>query len=84
MIEELRRLDFTTVGISSNFQTRYVGWRYCQTPILIIFEWHMLLVLLFICFGRKEEMKFYRWRFIIYITCCSFLDLSIRSVITVN
>ena len=58
MIEELRRLDFTTVGISSNFQTRYVDWRYFKNPILIIFEWHMLLVLPLLSFGVVAEVKF--------------------------
>ena len=57
-IAELIRIYCPAVGIASDCQTRYVARRSCQNPFLLLFDWHLLLVLSLICFSRGEEINF--------------------------
>ena len=55
---ELGRLDIPYIGIYFDFYTGCVGRRSWQTPVLILFDWQMLLVLLLLDVGKGEEITF--------------------------
>ena len=58
VLAELVMLDLTAIGTSSDLKNGYVDRQSCQTPILIIFDWQLSLVLLLISVSRGEDIKF--------------------------
>ena len=42
-LAELSSLGFNAIDISSYCNTKYVGWGYCLIPLLILFNWKLLL-----------------------------------------
>ena len=57
-IDKLDRLDLPAVGIPSDRQTRYVDRQSCQTPILLLFDGQLLMVLSLLSIDGGEDMKF--------------------------
>ena len=57
-LAELSRRDILTVDIYYGCHTRFVGRRSWKNPILLLFDWQLLLVMSFLGFGGGEEIKF--------------------------
>ena len=76
-LAEIGRLDLPTVWFSFGRQTGCVGRRSCITPVLILFNWHMSLVLSLIGFGGGDEIisQFQQCQFI-SLHLNLFIDLS--------
>ena len=55
-LAELSRIYYPSVGNYFYRQTGCVGRRSCITPVLILFNWHMSLVLSLIGFGGGDEI----------------------------
>ena len=45
VLSELSRLDYLSVEIYPDRQNGCVCWRSCQTPVLLLFDWQLFLVL---------------------------------------
>ena len=57
-LAELGRLGIQSVGVSSNLQTGDICQPSCQTPVLLLFDRHIFLVLLLLNVVGGEEKKF--------------------------
>ena len=57
-LAEVSIIDCYSVGNFTDCQTRCAGRRSCKTPVLPLFVWQMLLVLLLLGVGGGEEIKF--------------------------
>ena len=57
-LAELGRLDIQSVGVPSDRQTGGVGRMSCQTPVLLLFDGQLSLVLSLLRVGGGEEIKF--------------------------
>ena len=57
-LAELSRLDPSAVSIPSDCQTGGVGRPSCQTPVLLLFNSELSLVLSFLGVGEGEEIRF--------------------------
>ena len=57
-LAELGRLDLPVVGFSFGHYIRCAGRRFWLNPVLILFDWQMLLVLSLLGVGRGEEITF--------------------------
>ena len=58
-LAEIVRLDIKSVEVPSYCQTGGGVWTSCQTPVLLLFDRNLLLVLSLLSIGGGEEIKFF-------------------------